>query len=411
MLGGIFITTYDVVVVGAGPAGTTAAYKLAEKGIHTLLVDKASFPRDKPCGGGLPMWVLRRFPYVKELDVIESYTYGGFVHSSNLIENVKILKSHPVVAMVRRKQFDNKLLQLAVDNGVKFAGNTLVKHFEVSQNHGQVFFENGEKVSAKLVIGADGFHSIIAKSAGLKIKRDYRCICVYEEYPISEKVIDEFYTDKRFCHIIMRFQGILGYGWVFPKHQHINVGLGEYQRVDATVVQKHNLAEVFKRYMKALKEHEIVPREIKCKRLLGGQIPHWPLKKTYGNHVLLCGDAAGLINPVSGEGIYFSMASADIAANTAVNALEEGDFSESFLANYQKGWEHDFGRDIRQMTNSRRRWGKDSEEFIRLIRADKKLADMCLGIMTGELHVSEIKNKMIFRYLMALMKKKIFLNI
>ena len=95
---------YDVIVVGAGPAGSTAAKNLAEKGIKVLLLDKAKFPRDKPCGGGLPTRVKKRFPYIEPF--IDSVSYGTTMYSSSLRYKCDLLREKPFVDMVLRKDFD-----------------------------------------------------------------------------------------------------------------------------------------------------------------------------------------------------------------------------------------------------------------------------------------------------------------
>ncbi len=110
--------TYDVVIVGAGPSGSTAAKCLAEKEYNVLLIDRDAFPRDKPCGGGLPTRVMKQFPYIEEF--IDSISYGSYTHSSSLRYTLKFVRDQPFLATVLRKDFDDGLVKLAVLAGATF---------------------------------------------------------------------------------------------------------------------------------------------------------------------------------------------------------------------------------------------------------------------------------------------------
>ena len=110
---------YDVVIVGAGPAGSTAARFLSEQGAKVLLVDKHTFPREKPCAGVLLLRTLKRFPYLPE-KIISSYSFGGDVFSSSMNNRFVLQKNEPIEAFVVRKDFDNLLARLAVERGANF---------------------------------------------------------------------------------------------------------------------------------------------------------------------------------------------------------------------------------------------------------------------------------------------------
>jgi len=159
---------YDVAIVGAGPAGATAAKLLSEKGIRALLLDKTTFPRDKPCGGGLQMRVLHRFKYLEENNLIDSYSTTFQIHTSSNTHHLDFYHTKPLQAMVLRKNFDEGLVGLATRNGaVLQCGNTV--HDMTKQKEAmRLILSDGTMVESRLIIGADGTWSTIAKKIGMK---------------------------------------------------------------------------------------------------------------------------------------------------------------------------------------------------------------------------------------------------
>src|SRR4030042_4808777 len=122
---------YDVIIVGAGPAGSTAAKFLSEKGVKTLLLDKDTFPREKPCGGGLTIKAVIRFPYIRDKGLADSYSYAGCVYSSKLQYKAESHRKEPIIAMVRRKHFDHELVKLARESGAIFKDGFCVVDIQV----------------------------------------------------------------------------------------------------------------------------------------------------------------------------------------------------------------------------------------------------------------------------------------
>lgn len=164
------------------------------------------------------------------------------------------------------------------------------------------------------------------------------------------------------------------------------------------------MKELYKNYLNLLKENNIIPKETKTRHPRGGTLPVKPLKKTYSDRVLLVGDAAGFINPVSGEGIYYALVSGEMAAKVAAEAIENNDTSEQFLSTYQRLCENDFGRDIKLLVKSTKQWEKQDTRFLKIMSQDKKLAEMLFTIITGQKSIYELRWSLIKRYLYASLK-------
>lgn len=389
---------YDVAIVGAGPAGSTTAKFLAEKGLNIVLIDKCKFPRDKPCAGGLPYRVLQRFPYIKENGLLESYSYGGFALSPSLKYKAMVQKKEPVVGMVLRKKFDMALLKLALDKGCSFIDGKNVEDLKISEDKVKIKLNDDTNLESKIIVGADGVWSIVAKKSNLMPTLRDHGVCIFNEYDIGEDEIEKLFGKERMCYLHLRFKNIFGYGWVFPKKQHVNVGIGMIIPKKFSDEPKKNLLNVYKDYFNTLKKHNVLPENLEIGRCRGGAIPFSPLEKTYSDRVLLVGDAAGLINPLTGEGIYYAMSSGEIAAKIINDSIEADDTSEIFLSKYQNLWQSDFGKDLKIFLNSTKYVKSSSEEIVRLASKDKKLADITLSALHGGLSISKYQKKLFRRF-------------
>jgi geranylgeranyl reductase family protein len=274
---------YDAIVVGGGPAGSTTAYRLAEQGANVLLADKATFPRDKPCGGGMTLRAVRQCP-VDPTPVVEEYIdeielrfrYGAaVVHRAN----------EPVVWMTQRRRLDAFLLEAARERGVEVREGVKV----AIEPGNTVVLGGGERVTADAIVGADGANGITARAFGLGEGITYGV--AYEgnvSYPTLPR---ERYTRR----LVLELADIPGgYAWVFPKGDHANVGVGGWES-EGPKLRAH--------LRRACEAHGLDPDDLESLR--GHRLP---LRRAGSNiaaeRSLLVGDAAGLIDPVSGDGMY-----------------------------------------------------------------------------------------------------------
>jgi geranylgeranyl reductase family protein len=390
---------YDVVVVGAGPAGATAAKFLAEKGEKVLLIDKSSFPRDKPCGGGLSVRTLKRFNYISK-DLIDAYSSDGIIHSSSLKYEVQLHKDEPIAAFVIRKDFDFGLLQLAIERGTTFMERKTVSDVSILPEKVKIKLNNGEYIESQLVIGADGIYSTIAKKSGLGYRQSLLGRCLFQEYHLDSSLFDDYFTEKRIFHFHLRFMGIKGYGWVFPKKDSVNIGIGEIKPSATQSTNKPNLKEFYENYIHLLKESKIIPPTINLGKIQGGILPLTPLKKTFTDRVILCGDAAGLMNPLTGDGIDYAMSSGKFAAEVCTEALEAGETSASFLSKYQQLWKDDFGKEIKLCLRILKVLleRNSGEKYVRLLSGDTQIADMVLTLLNNQGRLDECQWKLVKRF-------------
>jgi geranylgeranyl reductase family protein len=394
---------YDVTIVGSGPAGSTTAKFLAEKGFKVILIDKDKFPRDKPCGGGLPIRVLNRFNYLNDERFIESRSYCGIAFSPSLKNNIEVEKKTPVIATILRGKFDFELVKIAKEKGAIIKDGKTVIDFKIFNDKARVFLNDGSYIDSDIIVGADGVWSLIAKKSGLRKALYETGICILQEFEVDEAVLDKYFKKSRKCYVHSRFKNIFGYGWVFPKKEHLNIGIGGVWLAKG---KKINLLNYYKKYISFLKKNKLIPEKLNEVSIRGGSLPVFPLKKTYDTRIILVGDAAGFINPITGEGIFYAISSGEIAAKVISEALEIQKFNSGFLSKYQKSWKKDFGKDLklifRVITRQRKR---DSERLFEIAKKDKILSELFIGLMIGELGIKECRWKVLRRYFFVSLKE------
>ncbi len=297
------VERFDAIVVGAGPAGSTAALRLARAGARVLMLDRARFPRDKPCGGGLTYRAVRQLPVSVE-DVVED-TVDRFELGFRYGRRIERGGEGPLVLMTQRRRLDAHLVEQASKAGAEFRDGVRATALELGETGATIRFD-GSAASAPVVIGADGVNGLTARALGLGAAR--HGVALEGNVPYGH-AHEERWRGRAVVEL-----GVVpgGYAWVFPKGDHVNVGVGGWETEGPR--------------LRAHLERACAGYGLPSEQLAGVRGYRLPMRRpgdaAMRGRVLLAGDAAGLVDPLSGDGIYEALVSARLAARTALELLE-----------------------------------------------------------------------------------------
>ena len=311
---------HDVIVVGAGPCGSTAAYEIAKAGYDVVLLERYQTPGElNSCGGGLGHFLIKKFDLPEHI-----------LHKR--VRSVKLdlgwmqktyRADEPIYVSVKRTEFDPFLAERAVKMGAQLRLFQRVDDYDPFHKRLKVKDRaTGEHydLTEKIVIFADGARTMAWPNCriGVDPKRDPAVGVAFElGWPGNPLDTFEF--------LFREHELPYGYYWVFPTNDTLNVGMG------GPVKQLGGrIGEMLHEFIDSRPELKDLP----IVRKSSGLIPTYVASQLHGDGVMVVGDAGGFVNPLTGGGIYLGMISAQIAAGVAREALQQNDFSCAFLSRY-----------------------------------------------------------------------------
>jgi geranylgeranyl reductase family protein len=390
---------FDALIVGAGPAGSFAAERLAHSGVRVALFDGRPEGEPKACGGGVTAKALKAWPHLlgavgRTVDELEMYSPAG--------KRLHMKLDEPF-AIYSRVAFDSYLRERARAAGatVVFQKITL-RGITKAANGWTLRDPNAREWSGKILVGADGANSAIAKKLAGALQASDMEVAFGYRAPLPEQA--EVPT------VIAFLPGWVGYAWAFPRVDHISFGIAttqdafEHKALDQLLWQfmigyyrereggKGNIWETSQDPGAARIEESLrQTAERYAARIPGLADQTWETRRACGDGWALLGDAAGFADPVTGEGIYYALRSAELFAETLLEGKPE---------KYEARWREDFGSELRRASQMRRRfygnfWGAPfTERMITFARAHSGIKKVLGDLVAGEQGYVGLKKKL-----------------
>jgi geranylgeranyl reductase family protein len=370
---------YDVIVAGGGPAGSTAARAAAMRGMDVLILEKSPFPRYKPCGGALSLKALSMLDWPLPPQVLERKITGARVHYRDLV--LEKHKDYEITWLINRSAFDQYLLERAILAGAKAKTEKVLG-----------FRDSGESVSvqtkdaiykSRFLVMASGCQDALKKEIAGPESKESMGVCLVSEIEAEEERIVESLGSALDIH----FSVAGGYGWIFPHRGYYSVGIG-------------GLSSCLPHPRQAMRRFLMDNGFSEEARLSGHLIPQGGNRRRVARgRVLLAGDAAGFVDPFTGEGIYYALASGRIAGETV------GDVSAAIVArSYESRIEKEFGSDLRYALFFSRIMHSHPSIFLRILAREEKVLERYLEVGAGEMSYRDFMLWLLPRLPLSLMR-------
>jgi len=317
----------DVVVIGGGPAGSRVACRLAEMGHEVVVLEKQTQPGEQVCCTGLISQNCITDFSIEEKVILKRANSARLFSPSGML--IRLWREKTQACIIDRAAFDKAMAKKAQENGAKYLTATLVKKLEVGEDRVRIeAVRQGERLNleARAAVIANGFGSKLAEKLGLGRVGDF-VVGVQAEVETKGMEEAEAYFGQKIA------PGF--FAWLVPTSS---------QRARLGLLSRRRPEFYLERLMSSLEAQGKIAGD-KVKPCQGG-IPLKPLARTYGQRLLVVGDAAGQVKPISGGGIYYGLLCADIAADTLHQALKGDNLSSRALAGYQRRWRKKLGPEL-----------------------------------------------------------------
>ncbi len=363
---------YDVIIAGAGPAGSTCARACARQGLKTLLLDRDTFPRSKPCAGAVSVQALSYLDFALPEHIIERECFGVRVHWGD--RAAEVIHDCRFAVIVTRKNFDSLLVDKALEGGAGFiSGEDVVSARDKSDS---VEVCTGTKTyEGRFLIGADGIHSRVARAVRPSLQKDEMAIALVSNVPADDGEIE-----SRLGKTLDLYYGAapLGYGWLFPHRGYWSTGIA-------------GLASRFSRPREALTElaHSL---HLTASDFQAHFIPFGGVRRPVARgRILLVGDAAGFADPFHGEGIVHAIHSGKLAARAVIEATTSGKGPSSAVAQYSRESDQMISQQLKVAFRMATLIDKYPKLFIRLFLDHPEALQRYLDIPTGRINYQQFQ--------------------
>jgi geranylgeranyl reductase family protein len=408
-----------VTIVGAGPAGATAARTLAKAGVPVRLLDRSRFPRNKPCGGGISLRVLKRFPYLEpELGRIATHTVSRLHLEGPGGASTVVDAAEPAALMIRRVEFDALLVALAVEAGAELVTGVEVVQAEARESSVALTARDGRRFESPTVIAADGVHSVVARRLGINPgwPASRLALDMMEETPRSElRDVDPsaLWVAYGFDPSTSQRPGGTrrghepaagcgrvpeGYAYVFPKRDHVNVGIGYVLDHFRSAIDRRPY-DLQRRFVSYLRDRGVLDGESVEGNFTPFLIPvGGPLRQPGRGRVLLAGDAGGFVNGFTAEGIYYAMVSGDLSARAVLSTPPRA--HAALARNYQRACDEEVGVELRDSVIIQQYLFGNPHRIRNVIdgaEREQKLTRLLLDFAIGKVSYRTLRRRLVLR--------------